>query len=196
MTSLSALAQSFDVSGNIALAFSKFGTNDKSLLAAQAPDSLWEGAIALRAVGSFGDFHFSSETAFSFEEFGSVASGSNSDVQLNEAHLSWSSGDFTLIAGRKRTRWGTGLVASPTEIISTAASPISPNDDFFQIAGRDLVQLNYTGISSSLDLLLINAEPAARHLEERAVAMRYYMNAGGVDFSFDGGSQAGDFPQR
>lgn len=109
------------------------------------------------------------------------------DIRLNEGFYSRNIGDWTASIGRKKARWGVGYVSSPTDIVSASNSPFDPDDRFFQIEGRDIVQATYIGESGSFDFLALREKDGASALEEHALAFRIYQNIDGVDLALVGG---------
>ena len=180
--------ENFRASGAATLEASFLSRNSDSLLADMQTEKL--GRVGAKFGVRNSDF-LEGRLLGEFAIYGERSLGDNltKDVegQVNELNLTYHFGDSSIIVGRKRTEWGTGLVSSPTNIISASASPIDPDDDFFRIVGRDTLQYNYTGTNSSIDVVALYEDEDARHLNDHSIAARFYTNLSGFDLSLVGG---------
>ena len=111
----------------------------------------------------------------------------NSEGYANQLYADKYIGKHLFSLGRKNVRWGVGFVSSPTDIVTVPVSPLNPEDRFYEIEGRDLLQYSWLGAASSVDLLFVKGQENAVHLESNALYWRYYANKNNIDLALIGG---------
>jgi len=111
----------------------------------------------------------------------------DSDAFVSELYYDHYIDDLLLAVGRKRVRWGTGYVSSPTDLISRSASPIDPDDKFNEIKGGDILQLLSLGESSSWEVIVLREDEDSRYFSSSALVGRYYQSEDLLDFALVAG---------
>jgi hypothetical protein len=115
----------------------------------------------------------------------------DTDFRVNELYYQRFFGNVLTAVGRKRVRWGVGYVSSPADVVSSSASPLDPEDRFFEIEGRDAVQVKATFSASSIEVLALREDDDALYVEDHAVVGRAYANVRSVDVAVIGGVEQG-----
>jgi hypothetical protein len=184
----SALSYSLRVSGEAEhISLSDSSLNPSNIL--ERPDTRLEaftvGNLLYKALG--GVFETEVRLGHEFTEDGSSHSLTTFDI--NQLYYQKKIEGMSILAGRKKVRWGVGYSYSPTDLVTQLRNPEDPEDRLGKTKGSDVLQLSFNNEKTQIDIAYvphINWNNDGTFISNNRLAMRWYRFMDPCDLSLVG----------
>ncbi len=98
---------------------------------------------------------FETEIRFGHEYTEDGSSNFQTDLDVNQFYYQKKFDGISVIAGRKKVRWGVGYSYSPTDLVSQLRNPEDPEDRLGKVKGADILEMSFNRENSQLDVAYV-----------------------------------------